>query len=182
RRIFVENLTGTLEVIARDVKIQVDFNPEMVRSWRLVGYENRDVADEKFRDNREDGGEMGAGHAVTALYELKLHDHRSNGNIGTVSIRYKDPDTFRASEFSRAISTRDFVGRFSSASTSFRLAASAAEFAEILKKSYWAKGITLGDLREEVGGISEDRWSSEIGELLSLIDRADRLLEGRVER
>lgn len=182
RRIFVENLTGTLEVIARDVKIQVDFNPDMVRSWRLVGYENRDVADEKFRDNREDGGEMGAGHAVTALYELKLHDHRSNGNIGTVYIRYKDPDTFRASELSRAISARDFVGRFSSASTSFRLAATAAEFAEILKKSYWAKGITLGDLREEVGEISEDRWSSEIGELLSLIDRADRLLDGRVER
>ncbi|MHC4657169.1 MAG: vWA domain-containing protein, partial [Planctomycetota bacterium] len=76
RRVFEENLTGTLQVIARDVKVQVDFNPEVVRSYRLIGYENRDVPDEKFRDDKYDGGEIGAGHSVTALYELKLWPDR----------------------------------------------------------------------------------------------------------
>ncbi|MDD4050966.1 MAG: von Willebrand factor type A domain-containing protein [candidate division Zixibacteria bacterium] len=182
RRIFVENLTGNLQVIARDVKIQVDFNPAVVRSWRLVGYENRDVADDKFRDNREDGGEVGAGHEVTALYELKLHDHRPSGDIGTVHVRYKDSDTFRAAEFSRTISKRDFAGRYTSASTSFRLAAVASEFAEMLKKSYWAKGTSPADLREEIDALSEEGWSSEMGELRDLIDRANRLWEDRAEQ
>ncbi|RKX28454.1 MAG: VWA domain-containing protein, partial [Candidatus Zixiibacteriota bacterium] len=78
RRVFVENLTGMLQVIARDVKIQVEFDPEVVRSYRLLGYENRDVDDNKFRDDKEDGGEIGAGHEVTALYEIKLHTERPN--------------------------------------------------------------------------------------------------------
>ena len=71
RRIFVENLTSTLQVIARDAKIQVDFNPEVVSRYRLLGYENRRVDDEDFRNDLVDAGEVGAGHSVTALYELK---------------------------------------------------------------------------------------------------------------
>ena len=71
KRLF-SNLTGALQVVARDVKIQVDFNPDVVRSYRLIGYENRDVADVDFRNDQVDGGEIGAGHATTALYELKL--------------------------------------------------------------------------------------------------------------
>ena len=67
KRLFDGNLTGALQVVARDVKIQVDFNSDVVRSYRLIGYENRDVADDKFRDDKEDGGEMGAGHSTTAL-------------------------------------------------------------------------------------------------------------------
>ena len=90
KRIFLENLTGTLQVIARDVKIQVDFDPEKVQSYRLLGYENRDVADDKFRDDKEDGGEIGSGHDVTALYEVKLREGAS-GQFATVYLRYKDP-------------------------------------------------------------------------------------------
>src|SRR5205823_633854 len=69
KRIFVEQLGATLEVIAQDVKFQVDFDSRQVRRYRLVGYENRDVADADFRNDKVDGGEIGSGHQVTAMYE-----------------------------------------------------------------------------------------------------------------
>ena len=89
QRIFVEDLSGTLQVIAKDAKVQVDFNPETVSRYRLLGYENRDVAYEDFRDNAVDAGEIGAGHSVTALYELKLREG-AEGSLGTVYMRYED--------------------------------------------------------------------------------------------
>ena len=74
RRVFVEDLTSTLQVIAKDAKIQVEFNPETVSRFRLLGYENRRLAHEDFRNDTVDAGEVGAGHSVTALYEIKLHE------------------------------------------------------------------------------------------------------------
>ena len=72
RRVFVDQLTSTLLTIAKDAKIQVEFNPEVVESYRLVGYENRKVKDDDFRNDKVDAGEIGAGHSVTALYEVVL--------------------------------------------------------------------------------------------------------------
>ena len=135
-------------MIARDVKIQVDFSPDIVRSYRLLGYENRDVEDDKFRDDKEDGGEIGAGHEVTALYEVKLWDRggkEKKAVLGTVFIRYKDPDHGEVTEISRMIGRRTVDNEFASASMDFRLSAAAAEFSEILRKSYWARGSELAD-------------------------------------
>ena len=73
QRLFVDELTSTLQTIAMDAKVQVDFNPETVKRYRLVGFENRAIADDDFRDNTVDAGEIGAGHTVTALYEVKLY-------------------------------------------------------------------------------------------------------------
>jgi len=174
KRVFVDNLTGNLQVIARDVKIQVNFNPQVVRSYRLIGYENRDVADNKFRDDQEDGGEIGSGHQVTALYEIKLRNNCKRGNIGTVSIRYKDAENFEVSEISRSITRRMFHSRFEAASPQFRLAAAAAEFSEILKKSYWAKGSSLNDVIDVVAGIDEDWHCPAVEELMRLVQTADR--------
>src|SRR5690606_12131400 len=70
RKVFVEELTGTLVTIAKDVKIQIEINPALVSHYRLIGYENRVLAAEDFNDDRKDAGEIGAGHTVTALYEL----------------------------------------------------------------------------------------------------------------
>jgi len=175
RRIFVDNLTGNLQVIARDVKIQVDFNPSVVRSYRLVGYENRDVADNKFRDDKEDGGEIGAGHEVTALYELKLRDNRESSDLGTVFIRFKDPDNGEVTEVSQKINEHVFASRFDRASRDLRLAACAAEFAEILRKSYWAKGASMTDLIAETKVIFNETDSSELLELLNLMIKAKEL-------
>ena len=111
RRIFVENLTGTLQVIAKDAKIQVDFNPEVVSRYRLLGYENRRVADEDFRNDSVDAGEVGADHSVTALYELKLRDS-ADGRIGTVQVRYQDPDTLEVTETSREFQRNELATEF----------------------------------------------------------------------
>jgi len=174
RRIFVENLTGTLQVIARDVKIQVDFNPEVVRSYRLLGYENRDVDDDKFRDDKEDGGEVGSGHEVTALYEIKLNGEASLSNVGTIYIRYKDPDSDEVTEISRSIALNNFNKEFDNASVEFKLAAATAEFAEILRKSYWAKGSELKDVLTLVKDISNEIDSPDVIELLSLVSKAQQ--------
>lgn len=94
RRVFVENLTGMLQLIAKDAKVQVEFNTGVVSRYRLIGYENRRVADEDFRVDTVDAGEVGAGHSVTALYELKLHEGAS-GQMAKVYLRYEDPKTSR---------------------------------------------------------------------------------------
>jgi Ca-activated chloride channel family protein len=173
RRVFVEQLTGTLELIARNVKVQVEFDPGVVRAYRLIGYENRDVADDDFRDEKVDGGEVGAGHAVTALYELKLWPDRA-GRIATAVVRYKPPEGDPAREVARSIATTDVAGSFERAEASFRLAAAAAEFAEILRGSYWARGHGLA----EVAGVADGcrrGGGEQVGELVELIDRARRL-------
>jgi len=176
RRIFVENLTGTLQVIARDVKIQVDFNPNTVDRYRLLGYENRDVADNQFRNDKVDGGEIGSGHTVTALYEIKLKDE-AHGDLGTVYVRYKDPNTFAVNEVAEPIDQSYFSRSFESASCDFRLAAAAAEFAEILRKSYWAQDGHLSEVLRVVGQVEHERCDDQVIELMDLVAKADRMMK-----
>jgi Ca-activated chloride channel family protein len=176
-RVFEDNLTGTLQVIGRDVKVQVDFNPEVVRSYRLIGYENRDVPDEKFRDDKYDGGEIGAGHSVTALYELKLWPDRE-GTVATTYVRYKHADTSTVTEFKSLVAVEDFNRSLDSSSSEFKLAATVAEFAEILRKSYWAKGATLDRVLERAQRLSREfEGDGDVIELVDLISKARRLME-----
>ncbi len=182
RRIFVDNLTGTLQVIARDVKIQVDFNPETVRSYRLLGYENRDVDDDKFRDDKEDGGEIGSGHSCTALYELKLYRDIREKTLATVFIRFKDPDTQEVSEVNRRFTVGNLADSFNETSQSFKLAAAAAEFAEILRKSYWAREGRLTDVLSLASSIYFETENTEVLELMGLISKADQYSEQLAEK
>jgi Ca-activated chloride channel family protein len=186
RRFFVENLTGMLQVIARDVKIQVDFDPDIVRSYRLLGYENRDVADNKFRDDKEDGGEIGAGHQVTALYEIKLTDRRrgwfGTRDLGTIYVRYKDPDGDHVTEVKRTIERSVVDQRWERCSDDFRLATAAAEFAEILRHAYWARGSRPGDVLALVQGIEYTRDEKELREFIELVRWADSFDEEFAER
>jgi Ca-activated chloride channel family protein len=176
KRLFEDNLTGTLEVVSRDVKVQVDFNPKVVRSYRLIGYENRDVPDEKFRDDKYDGGEMGAGHSTTAMYELKLWPEKS-GTAATTYVRYKDAETREVTEFKSSIRSRDMAEEFEDTSSEFKLAATAMEFAEILRQSYWAKGASLQDVLERAREVSEDfEDDADVTELADLIRKANRLM------
>lgn len=175
KRVFVENLTGTLQTIAKDVKIQVDFDPKVVRSYRLVGYENRDIADKDFRNDQKDAGEVGAGHSVTALYEVKLFPGKQ-GKAATVFIRYKDPENNKVTEFNRTLNTNQFKKSFEGASDSFKLAASVAEFAEILKNSYWAKESNLKDVIAVVKGLGANHQDNpDVKELINLMATAERL-------
>jgi len=122
RRIFVENLTGTLQVIAKDAKIQVEFNPHVVSRYRLLGYENRDIADDQFRDDKVDAGEVGAGHSVTALYEIKFQDD-AKGEAMLVRVRYKDPESGAVIEVAQKLKSEEVQLAFDAASPEFHLAA-----------------------------------------------------------
>lgn len=171
KRIFVENLTGTLQLIAKDVKIQVDFNPEVVSRFRLLGYENRRLKHEQFRDDTVDAGEVGSGHQVTALYEVKLHPD-ATGKMATVSIRYADPDHHKVSEVSKEISVSQLHESFDTAPATFRLAAGVAEFAEILRESYWAKDGSLDSAHQVIKDTFSDISSEQVVELMYLLNKA----------
>jgi Ca-activated chloride channel family protein len=177
RRLFIDQITGTLQTIAMDAKVQVDFNPEVVKRYRLVGFENRAIADNQFRDNTVDAGEIGAGHAVTALYEVKLYPE-AYGNLATVFMRWQDPDTRQVVELSKDFSTSEFQREFEYADPYFQRAVVVAEYAEILKKSYWAEGSSLAHVYHEAERISELLPpDEEMGEFMELIRRAYHLTD-----
>ena len=173
KRVFVENLTRTLQIIAKDAKIQVEFNPEVVSRFRLLGYENRRLDHEDFRDDDADGGEIGSGHSVTALYEIKLHEGTS-GQMATVFIRHEDPDTHHISEIDEGIFTTELKRVFEDASPEFQLAATVAEFAEILRESYWARGGSLAAVSQSLKGIAPQIPNASVDELMNLVSRANR--------
>lgn len=187
RRIFVENLTGTLQVIAKDAKVQVKFNPETVRSFRLLGYENRQMKHEDFRNDEADAGEIGSGHSVTALYEIKLNKGVDSGRLAKVSIRYEDPDTAEVTEVSEKFRVEDLKTEFEGASPSLQFAATVAQFAEILRESVWVKNGCLKTVRQTLKAILEkhpevvakdEEQSEKRGEeLLALVRNASRIKE-----
>lgn len=183
RRIFIDNLTGTLQVIAKDAKVQVAFNPETVRSYRLLGYENRDVADDDFRNDEVDAGEVGAGHSVTALYELKLAgDSAPSGELATVSVRYADPRGDTVHELSQSMTLEAVHPTLDAAAPDFLLDAAVAEFAEILRESYWARDGSMGDVLALVQQVAPQLGSNElladdVAELMSLVERSMELSE-----
>ncbi len=175
RRVFVDNLVGTLQHIAKDAKVQVDFNPEVVRSYRLIGYENRDVADEDFRNDEVDAGEVGAGHSVTALYEVKLHEG-VEGALGTVFLRYEDPDSGEVTELRRDLPRSELAASFEDASPTFQLSAVVAEYAEVLRESYWAREGTLGAVAREAARLARlIPGDNDVVEFAALTAQAERI-------
>lgn len=174
RRLFVHDLVSTLQVIALDAKAQVIFNPEVVSRYRLIGFENRAIADEDFRNNRVDAAEIGAGHAVTALYEVKLYAG-ARGEIATVQFRWQDPDSYRIEEISQTFDTRDLEDSFRRADPYFILDVLVAEFAEILRDSYWADGTTLRDVLEYAEELPRALERSEVYEFIDLLEHAVQL-------
>ena len=175
QRLFVENLTGTLQLIAREAKVQVDFNPEVVSRYRLLGYENRRIADEDFRDDSVDAGEVGVDHSVTALYELKLHES-ADGVLGTVFVRHEDPDTGEVMEISQELRRSDLAAEFEDASPRFQLSAVVAEYAEILRDSYWAQEGSLEAVASHARRVQELLMDDpDVAEFADLVSRAVRI-------
>jgi Ca-activated chloride channel family protein len=176
-RVLVEELTGTLQTIAKDAKAQVEFNPNVVSRYRLLGYENRDIADERFRDDSVDAGEIGAGHSVTALYEIKLQpDASERAELAALHLRYREPDGGEVLEVEKSVRLADFADSWEDAPPALRLAAVAGEFAEILKKSYWAKKGDLEDLFRRAQKVSADfPGDKDVAELVDLIGKAARI-------
>jgi Ca-activated chloride channel family protein len=174
KRIFVDNLTGALEVVGRDVKIQIEFNPDVVKSYRLIGYVNRDIKDEDFRNDKVDGGEISAGHAATALYEIKLYEGRS-GPIGYAKIRYKEDERYEALEISQEVFTTQVASNWESADKGLRLAGNVAEFAEILGKGFYAKNGSLDAVLEDLRNLQQEFRNDKVDELIELVRKAAEL-------
>jgi Ca-activated chloride channel family protein len=169
QRVLVDKMTSTLEVIAKDVKIQVEFSPETVRSYRLIGYENRDVADRDFRNDAVDGGEIGSGHQVTALYEVRWTGEP--GPLGRVRIRHQAPGP-DAPHVERDYALAPEVNAdVDAASRQFRMALASATFAEILRGSPYAEEVSLADVQWLARGAARAEYPED-SELVQLIGRA----------
>ena len=149
KKVLVEEMSGTLFTAAKDVKIQVEFNPAYIKGYRLIGYENRALADEDFNDDTKDAGEIGAGHSVTALYELVMNDSDmefsssdlkyqesaegvENGELLTASIRYKEPDGDESKLLAYPVTMDNYSEKMSYNMT---FAAGVAEFGLVLRNS-----------------------------------------------
>lgn len=172
RKVLVEQLGGTLFTVAKDVKIQVEFNPSVVKEYRLIGYEKRLLDNEDFEDDQKDAGEIGAGHRVTALYELVLEDGQedSGSDLLTLKIRYKEPDGATSKELEKAVKAS-----FSdSMPENLAFAATAAQFAMLLKDSEYAGTTTYGDLAERLNTRPEVLDDEYKNELVTLIERAQK--------
>ena len=196
RKVLVEQVVGTLVTIAKDVKLQIEFNPRHVGAYRLIGYENRVLAKEDFNDDQKDAGEIGAGHSVTAFYELvpagRLPDAVApavddlryqtrpeptkpsvEGEWMTLKLRYKRP----AEGISRLIEipVHDRHIPFQQAESSFRFAAAVAGFGMQLRRSPYAGTWTLPEVRSVAAQATANDPQGRRAEFLQLIDRALRL-------
>ena len=148
KKVFVNQLTGTLYTIAKDVKLQIEFNPGKVKAYRLIGYENRMLKKEDFNDDKKDAGELGAGHTVTALYELVMADSQEevtgkvddlkyqkkqaveSDEVMTVKLRYKPPKENVSKLITHIVSKID-----NKPSQNFEFASSVAELGLLLRDS-----------------------------------------------
>ncbi|GAA4678213.1 hypothetical protein Prum_042480 [Phytohabitans rumicis] len=173
REVFVKQLPASLAVRALDAKAQVTFDSEAVESYRLIGYENRALADQDFRDDRVDGGEIGPGHSVTALYAVRLAEGASDGDqVARVRVRWLDPADREPSEVSESVRVADLGGAFEGAAPRLQVCYAAGFFAETLRGGREASYDDLARVADRAADSTED---PKVRELAELIDRASRL-------
>ena len=198
KKVFINEFGGTLFTIAKDVKFQMEFNPARVKGYRLVGYENRLLNDEDFNDDKKDAGEMGAGHTVTALYEiipagsdeplksidpLKYQSNRGeehsvepvkadrSAELMTVKLRYKQPDSNTSTKVEIPVKGR--VLDLDETSDNFRFSAAIAEFGLILRNSQYKEEASMEDviaLAKDARGEDEEGYRAEFIKLVKLAD------------
>jgi len=196
RKVLVDQMTGTLTTIAKDVKIQVEFNPTKVASYRLLGYEKRMLKTEDFKDDKKDAGEIGAGHTITAFYELVPAGKTSPAGktdplvfqkpaepakldadlakaMCLVKLRYKQPDGNTSTEVKFPGS--DEGKKYTQASEDFRFAAAAASFAMILRDSPYKGNATLASVYELASAAKGSDPSGYRAEFLKLVEKAKEL-------
>ncbi|MEV5975526.1 von Willebrand factor type A domain-containing protein [Streptomyces sp. NPDC052114] len=187
REVFCEKLPAHIELRARDAKAQVAFDPETVERFRLIGYDNRAVADDDFRDDSVDGGEVGPGHTVTALYAVRAKPG-ATGHLATASVRWLDPGSRAPHEESGRIEAADLAGDVWRADDGFQVSAVAAYFADGLRSGRGGgyarpEGYTAlpaaPSLRELSGHARALSLENEQArDLATAIDRAARLSGG----
>lgn len=171
--LFGTRLTSTLQTYAVEARTQIEFSPQATARYRLVGFENRDIADEDFRDDSIDAGEIGAGHSVTALYELELVDG-ADGPIGTVNLRWLDPETREPTETSHVIDSARLTA-WEDAPAGLRLAGVAGAWAEVLRESPYAPPGGVPSLVSEASRLASALDSDDIVEWAELVSASAEL-------
>jgi Ca-activated chloride channel family protein len=198
RKVLVDELQSTMQMIAKDVKIQVEFNPENVAEYRLIGYENRQLANEDFNNDKVDAGDIGAGHKVTALYEITLTDSKSKFNderrytagetrqkkntrsdeianeLAYVKLRYKQPDSNTSQLINTVVKKQD-IKTFVQQSDDFKFATAVASFAQRLKNSKYAANIDYQWITQTA---LQSKGEDEFGyrsEFIQLVRNAEQL-------
>lgn len=169
KRVLVEEMGSTLVTVAKDVKFQVEYNDQYVNEYRLIGYENRMLAAADFNDDTKDAGEIGAGHTVTALYELNMNDiAAAEGNICTVSVRYKEPDGDESTQLDYPVTSDAYSQEMSD---DLRFASAVASFGMLLRDSEY-KGDSSKELvlsLAETEAFAADPYKAEFAELVRQI-------------
>jgi Ca-activated chloride channel family protein len=199
QRVFVGQMSGTLFTIAKDVKIQIEFNPEHVAAYRLIGYEKRLLNKEDFNDDTKDGGELGAGHTVTALYELvppgastgypsvdplkyqkvtpPPAGHKYSDELLTVKLRYKEP-TGDESKLITQVLKRNEIRELSRAGENLRFAAGVAEFGMLLGNSKFKAASSFDNVRELAESARDNDREGYRSEFIRLVEIARNLYIG----
>lgn len=163
---------ASFQTIALDAKTQVEFNSDTVVSYRLLGYENRAVADSDFRNNNAGGGGIGAGRSAVALYAVQLRPG-AQGRIATLQLRWQDPANRDWKELNGNVNTWDVKKSYEEAPAQFRLAATVAQFAEILRQSPYAREWPLWDIASRADGLrGELREDSDVAVFADLARQA----------
>ena len=198
RKVLVSQMGGTLFTIAKDVKIQVEFNPAKVKAYKLIGYENRLLNKEDFNDDKKDAGELGSGHTVTALYEiipagsqeevpgvdpLKYQQTKVSPNASkssemmTVKLRYKLPAESESKLISKVIMDRN--GEMAEASEDFRFAAAVAEFGLLIRDSEFKGKATYGQALALARGAKGQDKEGYRAEFIKLAETAKLLAQNQ---
>jgi len=201
RKMFVKEFGGTLFTVAKDVKFQLEFNPKQVKAYRLIGYENRLLNNEDFKDDKKDAGEMGMGHRVTALYEIvpagsneqlpsvdelkyqqqkKELNTKYNSELVTIKTRYKSPDGNRSTQLDKVVSAKAVA--FEQASNNIRFASAVAGFGILLRNSEFKGDITwdrVTTIARNAKGNDDEGYK---GEFIRLVGLAEGLAQQPTEK
>ena len=193
RKVFITEFGGTLFSIAKDVKFQIEFNPKQVKAYRLIGYENRLLDEEDFNDDKKDAGEMGAGHTVTALYEIvpansnnekyqslvdplkyqitETVNGKVNDELLTIKLRYKEPDEGKSKLLEIPVKNN----MQEDTSDNFRFSAAVASFGMLLRNSEFAGNTSIDSVLELARGAKGDDEEGYRSEFIRLVKMADDL-------
>jgi Ca-activated chloride channel family protein len=195
KKVLVNEFGGTMFTIAKDVKLQIEFNPAKVQGYRLIGYENRLLNKEDFNDDKKDAGELGSGHTVTALYEMipagvddeflknveklkyqknsKANKASASDEILTVKFRYKEPSDSESRLIEHPVIDKEIT--FDRTSENFRFAASVAEFGMLLTNSQFKSSASFAHVIQTAKNAKGQDAEGYRKEFIALVKKADRL-------
>ena len=193
QKVLVDEMSSTLNIIAKDVKIQLEFNPAVVAEYRLIGYENRALNREDFNNDKIDAGEIGAGHTVTALYEVALIDSKNKAmdplryssskmtkqvrsdELANLRLRFKEPAASKSKLIEQVIKASDIETRLADSSDRYRFSASVAGFGQLLRGGKYTHDFAYDDVLELARKARGNDSFGYRGEFISLVNLAKSL-------